>query len=178
MKTKRIVVGLTQEILKEHIHYDPIAGRFVWEKPRALWMKVGDPAGTVDAHGALVIGLHGKKHYAHRLAWLYMTGRWPRNVIDHKDGDASNNRFANLRDVQRYANQQNTKRRPKGAKRDLPFGVTMTTQSERFMTRIRVRGKEIYLGCFGTPEEAHERYIEAKRALHDLPEGWKEGLAR
>ena len=44
------------------------------------------------------------KYLAHRLAWLYVTGSWPSQDIDHIDGDPTNNRFANLREVTHQEN--------------------------------------------------------------------------
>lgn len=55
----------------------------------------------------------GKKKYsflAHRLVWLYMTGKWPENQIDHDNGDATDNRWVNLDDVTRSKNGMNQKR--------------------------------------------------------------------
>lgn len=174
MKARRKPRELTVAMLRDSIRYDPETGDFRWIKPRARWMNPGAPAGTVGCHRkALLIGIYGRRYYAHRLAWLYMTGDWPRGVIDHKNGDPLDNRFSNLRDVSSIANQQNMHRRPKGSDQSLPFGVTRTTNGVRFTSHIRVNGEHHYLGCFKTKEEAHDAYISAKRKLHDLPEGWE-----
>jgi hypothetical protein len=169
-KTKEI----TQAVLKEHLRYDPETGIFTWILPRARWGKPGDVAGCHGSHGsAIMIGLWGKRHYAHRLAWLYMTGRWPEGDIDHENGDPLDNRFANLRDVPHATNIQNQRWRHRSADQTLPFGVCKTTRSKRYFSRIRVNGSTKYLGCFKTPEEAHAAYVAAKRKYHNLPLGWE-----
>jgi hypothetical protein len=54
------------------------------------------------------------QYLAHRVAWFYVTGKWPENQIDHRDGDGWNNRFSNLRKATHTQNLYNQKRRPGG----------------------------------------------------------------
>lgn len=93
-----------------------------------------------------------------------VTGTWPEFEIDHKDGVRTNNRWSNLRDVSRGTNQQNQRRVRSDSTTEIQ-GVGMTP-SGRFRARITLNGKQFLLGCFGTKEEAHEMYVEAKRLLH------------
>jgi len=92
-----------------------------------------------------------------------MTGTWPQNEIDHIDGNKSNNRFRNLRDVTRSANNQNRRRPDRGNKSGF-LGVKCHRKS--FVARIRIDGKQIHLGVFSTAIDAHRAYIKAKRNLH------------
>jgi hypothetical protein len=90
------------------ISYDPNSGAFYRNKN-------GAKADTKMSIGykRVRITINGKKHeiLAHRLAWFFMTGFWPKGEIDHIDGDRSNNSALNLRDVTRDENAKNIKLR-------------------------------------------------------------------
>ena len=90
---------LTQSELKSLLHYDPETGLFTWIAPLSNRVQVGDVCSTVAPIGYILIGVRGQKLYAHRLAWLYMTGEWPENQIDHINCVKTDNRWANLREV-------------------------------------------------------------------------------
>lgn len=161
---------LTAEQLRSHLNYDPATGEFTWIRPTGKRVKRGYRAGTVKKNVIVRIRVMGKIHRAHRLAWLFMTGSWPIGEIDHCDGDPSNNRWSNLRDVSHSVNLQNRHRKPRWSKRDLPMGVY--ARGERYCGRIVTFGKSMHIGTFDTPEEAHKAYIEAKRKYHSLPVCW------
>ena len=84
--------NLTAEELQKVLNYDPLTGIFVWQ----VGPRKGAKAGTKGVKGYVQIVFQRERYYAHRLAWLYMTGEWPKQHIDHLDGDPSNNRFQNL----------------------------------------------------------------------------------
>jgi hypothetical protein len=73
---------LTVTRLREVLHYDPITGIFTWLV--SLSNHVGKVAGSLDGTGRVRIRVDGREYGAHRLAWLYMTGNWPVNEIDHR----------------------------------------------------------------------------------------------
>ena len=106
---------LTQKRLREILSYCEVSGDFVWvAKPcvNAHRIKVGNPANRVNSQGYITIWIDGKSYLAHRLAWLYVYGRFPdglRPEIDHMDGNPINNSIANLREVSRSENQRNQK---------------------------------------------------------------------
>jgi len=52
-----------------------------------------------------------KTYAAHRVAWFLHHGAWPMGEIDHINGNAQDNRIANLRDVTHKENTRNMKRR-------------------------------------------------------------------
>ena len=159
---------LTVERLKEAVSYDPETGIFRWatfSKFTRLNIKVGDECGGIY-NGYRIMHIAGKCYKAHRLAWFYMTGEWPVKFIDHIDGDRGNNRFANLRDSSNAANIQNQK----GPRRDNTsgfLGVHYMHKHRKWMAKIGVGGKRLYLGLHETPEMAYVVYLAAKRRLHE-----------
>lgn len=89
---------LTQEVLKSLLYYDPETGIFVWLVTRQR-SPAGKEAGGYDEKGYRRICVNGTKVRAHRLAWLYMTGEWPEDQLDHINGLKDDNRFVNLREA-------------------------------------------------------------------------------
>ena len=153
---------LTQNKLKELLHYDPETGVFTWRVRTSKSVHIGDLAGCLG-NGYVLIRLCSVLYLAHRLAWLYMEGRWPVDQTDHKNGIRSDNRWENLREASGSLNQQNQRKAHKsGTTRFL--GVRCT--GKRFQAQINLDGKQCYLGTYPTPELAHEAYRKAKRAMH------------
>lgn len=155
--------ALTAEMLRHYLRYDARAGIFTRSVQTTPAVRVGDIAGTVARNGYVQIQVAGGLHYAHRLAWLYVTGTFPAHQIDHINGDRSDNRWGNLRDATLSLNQQNRKRAKAGSKSGL-LGVSESFG--KWEGRIFVDGKQIRLGRFDTPNEAHAAYVNAKRRLH------------
>lgn len=89
---------ITQERLREVLHYDPLEGVFTWRLiSKNCCASVGMIAGSRSPQGEVVIGVDGARYRATRLAFLYVTGEWPNAYVAHLDGVNDNNRFANLR---------------------------------------------------------------------------------
>jgi len=155
---------LTAERLREVLSYDPETGEFTRAITLRKW-KSGQRAGSLNkVTGYIYIMVDGYSSTGHRLAWLYMTGNWPIGSIDHKDGVRSNNRFANLRDVQHLVNMQNRQR----AQTDNKLGILgVTHRRGRYRATLKHLGKSIYLGDYKTAEEAHAAYLTAKRVRHE-----------
>lgn len=98
---------LTQERLKELFHYDPETGVFT-----RLVGGPGSPTGVLknkpnSGHGYIVISINSKNYLTHRLAWLYVYGRFPLEQIDHINHDRTDNRITNLREVTELENHRN-----------------------------------------------------------------------
>lgn len=157
--------NLTAERLRELLHYNPETGVFTRIKNRRSDL-VGTVAGSINRwnNGRVIICVDMVEYKAHRLAWLYMTGKWPVNVIDHIDCNPSNNALENLRDVTIQINCQN--QRKAANNRSGFLGVSRNWYAGRWMAKIKVDRVEHYLGIFDTPEEAHAAYVAAKRRLH------------
>ena len=153
---------VTADRLRAALLYDPLSGIFTWRIKPNRRIRIGSKAGTLT-RGRIHIRLDGQIHRAHRLAWLYVNGHWPKREIDHRNGNASDNRIDNLRDVTHAVNTQN-QRRPHS--RNITgglLGVSTTRSGKQYRARIDNR----HLGVFETPERAHQAYIAAKRNHHE-----------
>lgn len=157
---------LTAERLRQVLAYDKDTGAFTWLSRTGGTSKEGIAAGTFDERGYLRIGLDGRVYRAHRLAWMYVFGTWPSGEIDHIDGDKSNNRFTNLRDVSRQVNQQNQRRAHKRSGSGT-LGVSMHASTGKWRARIWVNGKNKSLGLFESKDLASAAYAIAKREHHE-----------
>jgi hypothetical protein len=95
-------------------------------------------AGKINSKGYRLIGVDGRWHKAHRLAWLYMTGSWPREQIDHINLIKNDNRFENLREATQTQNHANTRARRRGLK-----GITWSPQFWGVLRSGRGPGAEL-----------------------------------
>jgi hypothetical protein len=142
---------ISQETLREWLHYDPDTGDFTWLVSPASNIKPGTPAGNFG-NVYLRITISGKTYYAHKLAWLYMTGEWPPNEVDHINQMKSDNRIINLRLATKSEQAQN---RPASGHSQLGVkGVFLSENGDRYRARIMCAGVRYYLGIFDTLEEA------------------------
>jgi hypothetical protein len=149
---------ITQKYLKSILDYNLDTGIFlnkINRNPRAL---KGHIAGTVNGKGSIQIRIEGKIYFAHRLAWLYVTGSWPVNKIDHIDGNPQNNSFKNLREA---TTSQNNCNRKINLKKKVPLKGVYINKQNKYVAQIKVNKVHHYLGIFDTPQEAHEAYCAA-----------------
>ncbi len=156
---------LDQKRLKELLHYDPETGVFRWlvSKRGNRGVIAGDIAGCVGGNGYWVISVERHRDTGHRFAWLYMTGEWPENEVDHVDRDRANNRWENLRAATR---QQNTWNVPGKKNRTNGFRGVRKSRYGKYEAIIHVGEKwPKYLGTYETPEEAHAAYCKAANEL-------------
>lgn len=160
---------LTREYLTECFYYLPDTGDLVWRRrPRKHFNTVkgykiantthtGNIAGVRTSRGYTNVKINGRLYKAHRLIWFLIHGAWPRDEIDHIDGNRSNNKLENLREATRLENARNKRKlRPTTCRYK---GVAMT-KSGKFCAVIGVNYKSIYSELFSTEEEAHSAYIE------------------
>jgi len=157
------MTGITHARLLELLEYDKSTGIFTSKVNRGR-IKVGGPVGTLHITGYEHIGLDGKIYKSHRLAWLYVTGFMPSGDIDHVDGIKNNNKWCNLRDVDKNTNQQN---RIKAQQNSSTGMLGVTRHKNVFVASITIENKRVYIGSFNTPEAAHAAYIEQKRLIHN-----------
>lgn len=143
------------ERVRELFGYDPETGIFIYRIARSN-RHAGSQAGARRRDGYTTLSIDGTRYYAHRIAWLYVTGHWPKNDIDHADGDRTNNRWSNLRDATRSQNIANTSRR--STNRSGIKGVFLNAQTRRWYSQITVNGLVHHLGHFDTREQAANAY--------------------
>lgn len=88
--------GLTAEFVRNILDYDPETGIFTWKRKRSYNTDIGMEAGVCKiGSGYRVIKINGKQYVAHRLAWLYVYGKWPKG-LHRVNGNPFDNRIANL----------------------------------------------------------------------------------
>lgn len=155
---------LTAEAVRRLFIYDPYSGLLQYRergphRPRGWFAGAKEPK-----TGYLRVQVGLRKYLVARLAWLWMTGHWPKVDVDHVDLDRTNNRWGNLREATRAQNVVNSGRR---ATNKSGFkGVTF--KNGRWRATIRAEGRCLHLGYFPTPEEASQAYeTAAKQAFGD-----------
>lgn len=167
--------------LRERLDLDPKSGVLTWRTrlreqfPTELswiaWNKLraGKSAGGIHHSGyrMIEISIAGKRHclQAHRLVFALAHGRWPVAEIDHINGDKLDNRLSNLREATHAENCQN-QRNPRLQNKSGYLRVYKPKRGRKWRATIGIKGRQIHLGDFATPEEAHAAYLEAKAKLH------------
>ena len=102
---------LTAERLRHLLLYLPETGGWFWlNPPNHNTRLLGCSAGTRHSDGYLMIRIRGKAYYSHRLAFLYMTGEWPLEEVDHIDRNPYNDAWVNLRKATSSLNKWNQER--------------------------------------------------------------------
>ena len=156
---------ITAERLKQIVNYDPNNGQFTWAQARKKCTK-GAVAGYSDKRtGYKYVRLDWVIYAQHRLAWLYMYGRWPDGELDHINHDTGDNRIANLRECVDGVVNQHNKQAPKNNTSGY-VGVDFHKASGKWRARIKAGETYHHLGLFDTAEEANEVRLAAKQKYH------------
>jgi hypothetical protein len=144
---------LTQQQVKSLLRYDPETGEWNWLVFKKNRKTASTKAGSlIKKTGYVCICINGHLYQAHRLAWLYMTGYWPTNQVDHKDTNRSNNKWDNLRLASNSLNQANTKNyrnNTSGHK-----GIWFRNDCRKWYVKV---GRK-YVGLFETYDDAVNAY--------------------
>lgn len=157
------MADITVEQLKEILHYDPISGLFTWLVDKTGKARVGTTAGT-KSHRYIRISIGNRGYPASHLAWLYMTGEWSTQIIDHKDLDRGNNCWENLREASKQQNNVN-----RDCRKDSLTGhkgVHYRKNRKKYVAYIKADGKIKNIGSFKSAEEAAIAYLDAAKNLH------------
>jgi hypothetical protein len=156
---------IVQEELMKLLKYEPDTGRFLWfsHPSSKCQVDVGQEAGCIEAKGYRIIKIHQKCYKAHRLAWLYMTGEWPKGMIDHIDRDPGNCKWRNLREATYSQNHANS---VKALGRSGLRGASWSERAKKWKSSVRSGGKRIHLGYFDTAEDARSAYADAVAKFH------------
>jgi hypothetical protein len=160
MKTRVI----DQSAVRELLLYDRGTGVFTWRErgrewffadgPHAIWNKrfAGKRAFSPNFQGYYAGSLLSQQVYAHRLAWLFVHGTWPAGMIDHVNGDTSDNRIENLRDVPAAQNQRNLSQQRNNISGQT--GVYRHSNGQAWCAQIGDKGKTVHLGSFTDFDDA------------------------
>lgn len=169
-------MNLSSEFIQECLDYNQHSGILTWKlRPRNHFetdkgWKIssakfsGTEAGSCNGNGYLQVHISGRICLAHRLAWVLAFGRWPKNNIDHLNGDKSDNRLSNLREATNSENQRNknlSKNCTSGAK-----GVSFCKATGKWMVTLKIDGKTRFLGRFILKSEAASVAISARNQHH------------
>lgn len=152
------------ETAKKHLAYDPDTGVLTWLKPTNRRIAKGSPAGSPNKHGYLDVMVAGERDYAHRIAWMLMTGEQPPEQIDHRNHQTADNRWDNIRAAPGSINQEN--RIAAASTNKLGILGVSTTRKGKFFARIKVGPTHLHLGVHDTSAAAHGAYVAAKREHH------------
>lgn len=145
---------MTQELLKEILHYNQDTGAFTWKTHvNNNNGHKNSLAGRINDAGYLLITYKRKTYRAHRLAWLYVYGEMPTYEIDHINHIRDDNRIANLRQATRLDQTKNMSMRS-----DNKTGVTgvihRPDRNKQWQVRITVNKNRITVGSYDTKNEA------------------------
>lgn len=174
---KELSLDESIKYLKECFLYIPDSGLFAWKVRPAHHFKresdqrgfnkvhAGKSAGSISNNGYMGVGIMGKRMQVHRLAWFMFYGEWP-DCVDHVNGDRTDQRIANLRNVSVRENNRNragVKGRPNAAN-----GVYWCSYHQKYRARIKVEGRDMHIGYFSTIEEARtaRKQVEIKNGFH------------
>lgn len=158
-------IDLTVARLREVLHYEPDTGFFTRKSSRRT-DRIGTKAYTAHTNGYSRFSIDNKKHYAHRLAWLYVNGKWPCGDIDHINHDKTDNRISNLRDVPRSVNNENQVKARTDNNSSKILGVSWHKKAQKWVASIQTDGRPKHLGLFVSKEAAAEAYLAEKRRIH------------
>ena len=143
---------VTPKELAQDFYYEN--GKVLRKTTRSRW-KAGTRAGYKEKKGYRRIKFKDGTTIAEsRVVWCLCTGKWPEGEIDHINRVRDDNRFENLRVVDRFINTQNTKRK----------GYYKCGNKWRAV--INANKKRYHLGVFDTALEAKKAYDKAKLILH------------
>lgn len=164
------------DYLRECFTYDPDTGILRWRhRPLShfatlracnIWNTrlAGEEAGFMHPSGHRMVKLTASNFLVHRVVWKLVYNVEPSPELDHRNVIASDNRLGNLRVATTQENRCNVATRSdntSGLK-----GVSWCRWKQKWMARIHVNGRRVYLGCFDDPLAAYQVYCEASRNLH------------
>lgn len=162
---------LTQEIVRELLDYNPETGKLTWKNRDGKWFK--DTEKRTATHscnqwnsknanteafrniskttGHKCGSIFYKLYKSHRIIWLWQTGEWPKEQIDHINRIRHDNRWINLREVSNLENQKN--KNPQKNNSSGRNGVYKLPNGD-YQVSIGVNGKSVYIGYAHSFEEA------------------------
>lgn len=174
----------SQNILLQLLRYEPKTGKLYWRKRPVSWFEDGKQTATWNAniwngknagneafvnrltHGHRYASIGKRKFLAHRVIWK-MVHDEDANDIDHINGDPSDNRLENLRNVPHIDNGRNMKRRKNNTSGH--NGISWSKQHKKWCASIHIEYRKKHVGLFDNIEDAvaARKAAEAKHGFHE-----------
>lgn len=154
---------LTQDELKSKLHYDQNTGLFTVKKSYHK-SNIGKVIEEKSSTGYIYIRINNKFYLAHRLAWLYIHGSEPLELIDHINRIRNDNRIVNLREATKAENGYNRKigiNNTSGIK-----GIIWYVRYNKWLARISINGIRKCIGYFKNIDDAEIAIINARKKYH------------
>lgn len=170
-KEKIKTTELSYAVASEMIEYDYENNSLIWKIKRANYKKKGDVAGSFcKKTGYVKVALNNKTYLAHRLIWFLHYKNWPKNQIDHINGNRTDNKIENLREVTARQNSQNQVKHRKGKL----VGANYFKSRNKWASEIVIKRKRKFLGYFSTEEDAHNAYMKEVKKLASIEQKLKD----
>lgn len=164
------------------VGYDPSTGVLTWKERSPFDFHCGDrsrarvcngwnskyawtPINSRMADGRVIVHINlGKRLRTQgaRVAWAIHYGKWPQGIVDHIDGDCTNDRIENLRDVSVSENNRN--QRISARNTSGKVGVTFYLRTSQWRAWISVNGRVKSLGYFQSRDEAVKARVDAENS--------------
>lgn len=149
------------EHVKNQLRANFSTGELFWlDTAKARQMR-GKKAGSLNSANYILVRVNGRQIVASRIIWALAHGEWPPVMIDHINGDTTDDKLSNLRLATQQQNNMNHRKRP-----DNVSGITGVHPMgpNKWRAQIRIRNKPTYLGVYTVFEEA----VMARRAAEIL----------
>ena len=155
-KISDIDTDLTYEKVKYLFRYNPFTGNLIRRVSRNTNSMKGQIVKCQSSRRYAVVTISGRDYLVHRIIWLYMTGKWPRDQIDHINRIKHDNRWVNLREATGRQQQMNL-----NINRRNKLGIRgITIVRNRFCVQLKIKGQRGYLGHFKNLDDA----VKVRRA--------------
>lgn len=139
--------NITYNRLRYLFSYNPDTGKFIRlnSSHKSGALRKGE-VGCLSSDGYIKIGVDGVLYQAHRLVWLYMTGKMPKAQLDHINQVRNDNRWCNLREATNQENNRNQTKRKTNTSG--VTGVWRFKKNGKWCAEIMVDAKKVWLGYY------------------------------
>ena len=150
------VDSVTEQMIRNCLRYEPETGKIYWTDHWTKNQLVGTEATSQLQRCYLRVKINGQTFRQHNVAWFLYFGEWPDDVLDHIDGNKTNNRISNLRSTDKYGNARN-----KASASGTGYKGVSKRKNGRYSSTITPQGTYTHLGTFDTAMEAAKAYDAA-----------------